>query len=90
MNTGTVPEALVVGNYRNITGLGNVTIGTWTANTIGVPWGGTGNTTFTTNGVLFGNATGPLQVTGAGTEGQVLQASASGVPFFGILDGGGF
>lgn len=90
MNTGTVPEALVVGNYRNITGLGNVTIGTWTANTIGVPWGGTGNTTFTTNGVLFGNATGPLQVTAAGTEGQVLQASSTGVPLFAHLDGGGF
>ncbi len=90
MNTGTVPENLVVGNYRNITGLGNVTIGTWTANTIGVSWGGTGNTTFTTNGVLFGNATGPLQVTGAGTEGQVLQASSSGVPLFAHLDGGAF
>ena len=66
------------------------TIGTWTANTIGVPWGGTGNTTFRTNGVLFGNGTGPLQVSNAGTEGQVLQASAAGVPFFGVLDGGGF
>jgi len=90
MNTGTVPEALVVGNYRNITGLGNVTIGTWTANTIGVPWGGTGVTTFTQNGVVFGNGTSPLQVTSAGTEGQVLQASSTGVPLFAHLDGGGF
>jgi hypothetical protein len=90
MNTGTVPEALVNGNYRGITGLGTVTIGTWQANTVQVAFGGTGNTTFRTNGVLFGNGTGPLQVSNAGAEGQVLQASASGVPFFGVLDGGGF
>jgi hypothetical protein len=90
MNTGTVPEALVTGNYRGITGLGTISIGTWQANTVAVPYGGTGNTTFRTNGVLFGNGTGPLQVSNAGSEGQVLQASASGVPFFGVLDGGGF
>lgn len=55
-----------------------------------VPYGGTGVTSATLNGVLFGNGTDPLQVTGAGTEGQVLQANASGVPFFGVLDGGAF
>lgn len=90
MNTGTVPENLVVGNYRNITGLGNVQIGTWTANTIGVPWGGTGETTFTTNGVLYGNGAGALKVTSSGTEGQVLQVGITGVPLFSHLDGGSF
>jgi hypothetical protein len=90
MNTGTVPEALVVGEYKNITGLGTITVGTWQGNTVNVLYGGTGATTFTTNGVLFGNGNGPLQVTGAGTEGQVLQASSSGVPLFAHLDGGGF
>ena len=90
MNTGTVPEALVVGEYKNITGLGTISVGTWQANTVQVPYGGTGTTTFTQNGVLFGNTTGPLQVTAAGTEGQVLQASSTGVPLFAHLDGGGF
>ena len=90
MNTGTVPEALVVGNYRNITGLGTINIGTWQANTVEVLYGGTGVNSFTLNGILYGNTTGHLNVTGAGTEGQVLQASSTGVPLFAHLDGGGF
>lgn len=90
MNTGTVAEGLVTGNYRGITGLGTITIGTWQANTVQVPYGGTGKTSFTTNGVLFGNSSGSLLVTGAGTEGQVLQADAFGTPHFAHLDGGGF
>ena len=52
--------------------------------------GGTGVTSFTTNGIVFGNNTGDLKVTAAGTEGQVLQASSTGVPQFGMLDGGNF
>jgi hypothetical protein len=60
------------------------------AGIVKVPYGGTGMTTFTQNGVLFGNTAGDLKVTAAGTEGQVLQASASGVPLFGDIDGGAF
>jgi hypothetical protein len=55
---------------------------------IGVADGGTGATSFTLNGVLFGNNTSALQVTAAGTSGQVLQANGTGVPVFGHLDGG--
>ena len=52
--------------------------------------GGTGRSTFTTNGVIYGNGTSGLLVTAAGTDGQVLQANASGVPVFADLDGGTF
>jgi hypothetical protein len=45
---------------------------------------------FTTNGILYGNSTGDLKATSAGTEGQVLQASDTGIPQFGMLDGGVF
>jgi len=55
-----------------------------------VPFGGTAMTSFTQNGILFGNTAGALKVTSAGTEGQVLQASSTGVPQFAMLDGGGF
>lgn len=55
-----------------------------------VPYGGTGMITFTTNGILYGNAAGDIKVTAAGTEGQVLQASSTGIPGFGMLDGGTF
>ena len=61
-----------------------------TSGTVAVAYGGTGVGTFTTNGVLFGNTAGPLKVTAAGTEGQVLQASSTGVPNFAMLDGGSF
>lgn len=61
-----------------------------TSGILTVPRGGTGVSTFTENGILFGNTAGALKVTAAGTEGQVLQASATGVPQFGMLDGGSF
>jgi hypothetical protein len=52
--------------------------------------GGTGQSSFTSNGILFGNNGNALQVTAAGTQGQVLQAGSGGVPAFGTLDGGTF
>lgn len=61
-----------------------------TTGIVKVDVGGTGVTSFTTNGIVFGNTTGALKVTAAGTEGQVLQAGATGIPSFGMLDGGSF
>lgn len=61
-----------------------------TSGTLGVDRGGTGLTTVTTNGILYGQGGSALAVTSAGTEGQVLQASAAGVPSFAHLDGGSF
>lgn len=90
LTVGTVPSSVVSGSYTGITGVGTITTGVWNGSTIDVGYGGTGRTTFTTNGVLYGNTAGPINVTAAGTEGQVLQATASGVPTFGMLDGGSF
>ena len=50
--------------------------------------GGTGAGTFTSKGIIYGNGTGALQVTAAGTEGQILQAGSGGTPEFGSIDGG--
>lgn len=52
--------------------------------------GGTGVSTFTSNGVLYGNGASALNVTAAGTEGQLLVANASGVPVFADIDCGTF
>lgn len=49
--------------------------------------GGTGRSTFTENGLLFGNSTSALQITDAGTGGQLLVANSSGVPTFLSLTG---
>jgi len=58
------------------------------ASVIGVTDGGTGVGTFTTNGVLYGNGTGAIQATAAGTDTYILK-SASGVPTWSnVIDGG--
>jgi len=81
VDTASYTIASLVANITGgtITGLtSNITVGN----------GGTGVGTFTTNGVLYGNATGSLQVTSAGSFGQVLQVNSSGVPIFAGIDGG--
>lgn len=68
-----------------------ITGGTITGITdLAVADGGTGASSFTDNGIIFGNGASALSVTAAGTEGQVLQAGSGGVPEFGSLDGGSF
>ena len=83
VDTSSYTVATLVANLSGgtVTGLtSNITVGN----------GGTGVGTFTTNGILYGNTTGSLKVTAAGTEGQVLQAGAGGVPVFAGLDGGSY
>jgi hypothetical protein len=53
--------------------------------TVGVDQGGTGATTFTSNGVLYGNGTSAVQVTAAGSNGQVLLGVTGGAPVFATL-----
>lgn len=66
--------------------LGSLELGT----DLAVTHGGTGASTFTSKGILFGNGTGAISVTAAGAEGKVLQAGSGGTPEFGDLDGGTF
>ena len=92
-NTSHVP-VFTTDAYGFVTGVTNTSIAISatqiTSGTLPVSRGGTGNTTFTTNGVLFGNGTGAILVTTAGVEGKVLQAGSTGVPEFADLDGGAF
>jgi excisionase family DNA binding protein len=89
--TLTVPDAngtlITTGNLANITAVGTLTSGVWQGSTIGVQYGGTGTTAFTTNGLLFGNGTGAVQTATAGTSGQIVLANASGTPTFTTLTG---
>ena len=58
------------------------------ASAIGVADGGTGAATFTSNGVLYGNGTGAIQATAAGTDTYILKSNA-GVPVWSnVIDGG--
>ena len=71
----------------DLTVTGTVTL----TNDLAVPQGGTGVSSFTNNGVLYGDGANALDVTAASTAaGAVLQTAASGgVPAFSnIIDGG--
>lgn len=69
-----------------------------TTGTLGVPRGGTGLSTTTTNGIIFGNGTGALGVTalaGSGSDqtwsNQILTVTNAGVPVWAsAMDGGTF
>lgn len=89
--TLSIPDAsgviVTTGNLDAITGVGVVTSGSWQGSTVGVPYGGTGATSFTSNGLVYGNGAANLQVTTAGTSGQLVLAGAGGVPSFVSLSG---
>lgn len=90
LTSGTIDPARLSGSYTGITGVGTITTGIWQGSTVNVAYGGTGMISFTTNGILYGNATGAIKVTSPGTDGQVLLANPSGEPIFSMLDGGTF
>jgi excisionase family DNA binding protein len=89
--TLTVPNVngtlITSGNLTSINTVGTITSGVWQGSTLGVQYGGTGTSTFTTNGVLFGNGNGAVQTTTAGTAGQIILANATGIPTFTTLTG---
>lgn len=69
-----------------ITSIGSTHTLGWSGQ-LAVSRGGTGASSFTTNGILYGNGSGALQVSAAGTAGQVLIANGSGIPTFTSLSG---
>jgi hypothetical protein len=75
----------------SITTLGTVTTGTWNATTIGVPYGGTGDTSLTAHGVLLGEGASAVTALTASAAGTVLQGNGtaadptfSAVPVLGV------
>ena len=50
--------------------------------------GGTGATTFTSNGILYGNGTGAVQATAAGTDGYFLYSNSGTPDWTNTIDGG--
>ncbi len=54
---------------------------------VSVPNGGTGDTTLTTDGVLYGNGASPVGITAAGINGQVLIGSTGAAPAFATILG---
>lgn len=74
----TLPSAV----QANITSVGTIGSGTWNGSAVTVPYGGTGNTTFTAYSVLCAGttATGSFQnVSGVGASGQALVSNGAGL-----------
>lgn len=84
------PNIDIASNYvgqTSITTLGTITTGTWNGTTVDVPHGGTGATSFTSNGVLLGNSTSAISATAAGTADQVFRVGGGGgAPAFGQVN----
>ena len=80
------------------TGATGYTMGTLVANITGgtvsgitditVADGGTGVSTFTTNGILYGNGSSAISVTAAGTDGYFLKSNAGTPEWSNVVDGG--
>lgn len=86
--------AIDADGQSRISHLGNVLQGVWNATTIAVGKGGTGRTSLTLNGILYGNGDDVLNVTNAGTDGQIF-TNIEGIPsyvtpslFWNITQGG--
>lgn len=87
---GSVTSVNASGGTTGLTFSGGpiTTSGTLTlSGTLSVSNGGTGATTLTQNGVLYGNGTGAVGSTSAGTTGQVLIATTGSAPSWGTLSG---
>lgn len=64
-------------NLSHVTGLGNINSGTWSANSINVPYGGTGRTSFTANKIVMGDGANPLiSISQISFESNKLQSTA--------------
>lgn len=64
--------------YGGLTSSGGLTL----SSTLPVPQGGTGSSTFTQNGVLYGNGSSAIGATAAGSSTSVLTANSAGTPVF--------
>lgn len=86
----TIDIASTYVGQNTITTLGTITTGIWNGTTIAVANGGTGNTSLTARGIVFGNGTGAAGVTAASTiDGSFLREDAAGNPYWSnVIDGG--
>jgi hypothetical protein len=82
-NINIATGTLQVAGVDRISNSGVLTNVTYNGGTVAVGFGGTGATAFTANGILFGNATGAIQSTGVGVDGQCLTSHTGGVPTWG-------
>ena len=75
-----VTGSLKVAGVDRIDNTGSLVNVSYNGSTIAVAKGGTGATSLTANGILFGNGSGAIQSTAAGNSGQCLNAVTGSAP----------
>jgi hypothetical protein len=86
ITSGTIPSAQISGSYTGITGVGTLTVGTWTATTIGAVYGGTGQTIYAIGDILFASTTTALSRLADVAIGNALISGGVGVaPSYGKI-----
>ena len=88
--TATNSVIAVDAAQTQITSVGTIGTGTWEATDVAVAHGGTGVSTFASNGILYGNGTGAVQVTAAGTDDYFLYSNSGTPAWTNEIDGGTF
>ena len=74
---------------NSITTLGTISSGAWQGTTIGAPYGGTGQSSYSVGDLLVATASNALSKLNIGTAGQVLQVAGNGTSLtYGDVDGG--
>ena len=87
-NANNIDIASTYVGQTTITTLGTIATGTWNATIIAAPKGGTGIGSYGTGDILYASSASTLSKLVPGVEGTVLQINASGLPVWGIIDGG--
>ena len=88
-------DIAIASNYTgqtSITTLGTVTSGTWNGDTVGVDYGGTGISSFSSGDIMYATGATTLSKLSKGTGGQLLRmnSSATAPEWSNELDGGTF
>src|SRR4030067_2868163 len=73
---------ICISNSACIATTGDSATSFFSSGILAVGIGGTGATTFTSNGVLYGNGAGVIGATSAGTDGQLLIGQTGAAPSF--------
>lgn len=77
ITSGTVGSSYISGSYTGITGVGTLTAGTWTADTISTAYGGTGLTSYTAGDMVYFSTGSALSKLGIGTSTYLLSSTGS-------------
>jgi hypothetical protein len=77
MLAGSIAASKLVGS--DISTVGTVTAGTWSASTIAADKGGTGQTSYTTGDILYASGASALSKLSAAADGKVLISKGAGV-----------